>query len=220
MAMKKFLIFDLDGTLIDTAEGITKAVNNTLAHFEYPYNYEKSEIIKLLGRGARYLFAHATKKEEVDEDEFSYFTVEYVKTQNISKLYPNVKETLISLYQKGYQLMVFSNKPNGALQFLMKDKLSDIHFVAIQGNVPEYPPKPDPILLNKIMNSNGLNGGCGYYVGDSIVDLETARNANLKSIILRSGYGDYDEIEKAKPDYMIDDFSDLIPLLNEIEDKE
>ena len=46
MAMKKFLIFDLDGTLIDTAEGITKAVNNTLAHFEYPYNYEKSEIIK------------------------------------------------------------------------------------------------------------------------------------------------------------------------------
>ena len=59
-----------------------------------------------------------------------------------------------------------------------------------------------------------------YYVGDSIVDLETARNANLKSIILRSGYGDYDEIVKAKPDYMIDDFSDLIPLLNEIEDKE
>ena len=220
MAMKKFLIFDLDGTLIDTAEGITKAVNNTLAHFEYPYNYEKSEIIKFLGRGARHLFSRATKKDEINEDEFSYFTIEYVKTQNISKLYPNVKETLISLYQKGYQLIVFSNKPNGALQFLMKDKLSDIHFLAIQGNVPEYPPKPDPILLNKIMNSNCLNNGYGFYVGDSIVDLETARNANLKSIILKSGYGDYDEIEKAKPDYMIDDFSDLISLLSEIEGRE
>ena len=220
MAMKKFLIFDLDGTLIDTAEGITKAVNNTLAHFEYPYNYEKSEIIKFLGRGARHLFSRATKKDEINEDEFSYFTIEYVKTQNISKLYPNVKETLISLYQKGYQLIVFSNKPNGALQFLMKDKLSDIHFLAIQGNVPEYPPKPDPILLNKIMNSNCLNNGYGFYVGDSIVDLETARNANLKSIILKSGYGDYDEIEKAKPDYMIDEFSDLLSLLNEIEGRE
>ncbi len=218
--MKKFLIFDLDGTLIDTAEGITKAVNNTLAHFEYPYNYEKDEIVKFLGRGARYLFSCATKKDEIDDDEFSYFTIEYVKTQNISKLYPNVKETLISLYQKGYKLMVFSNKPNGALQFLMKDKLSDVHFLAIQGNVPEYPPKPDPILLNKIMNSNGLESEFGYYIGDSIVDLETARNANLKSIILRSGYGDYGEIEKAKPDYMIDEFSDLLSLLNQIEENE
>lgn len=218
--MKKFLIFDLDGTLIDTAEGITKAVNNTLAHFEYPYNYRKEEIIKFLGRGARYLYSCATKKKEIDEDEFNYFTIEYVKTQNISKVYPNVEETLVSLYQKGYQLLVFSNKPNGALQFLIKDKLPNIHFLIIQGNVPEYPPKPNPILLNKIMMVNGLEKENGYYIGDSIVDLETARNANLKSIILKSGYGDYDEIEKAKPDYMIDDFNELLSLINKIEGNE
>ena len=77
--MKKFLIFDLDGTLIDTAEGITKAVNNVLAHFEYPYHYTKEEIIKFLGHGARYLYAHATKKDEISEEEFNYFTIEYVK---------------------------------------------------------------------------------------------------------------------------------------------
>ncbi len=215
--MKKFLIFDLDGTLIDTAEGITKAVNNVLAHFEYPYHYTKEEIIKFLGHGARYLYAHATKKDEISEEEFNYFTIEYVKTQNISNVYPGVKETLISLYQKGYQLLIFSNKPNGALKFLIKEKLSDINFLVVQGNVPEFPPKPDPTLLNKILLSNDLEIENGYYIGDSIVDLETARNAQLKSIILKSGYGNYSEIEEAKPDYMINDFKELLALINEVE---
>lgn len=215
--MKKFLIFDLDGTLIDTAEGITKAINNTLAHFEYPYNYNKNEIIKFLGHGAHYLYQKATKKDYVDEDEMNYFIIEYVKTQGISNLYPNVKESLISLYQMGFELLIFSNKPNGALKYLIKDKLPDVNFLVIQGNVTEYPPKPNPALLNKIMESNNLQPEFGYYIGDSIVDLETAKNAKLKSIIVKSGYGNYDEINKVKPDYMVNEFKDLVSLLIKVE---
>ena len=215
--MKKVLIFDLDGTLIDTAEGITKAVNNVLAHFEYPYHYTKEEVIKFLGHGAKYLYSCATKKEEIDDNEFNYFTIEYVKTQNISQVYPGVIETLISLYQKGYQLLIFSNKPNGALKFLIKEKLSDVNFLIVQGNVPEFPPKPDPTLLNKILLNNDLEASNGYYIGDSMVDLETARNAKLKPIILKSGYGNYQEIEEAKPDYMINDFKGLLSLINNLE---
>ena len=212
--MNKFVIFDLDGTLIDTCEGITKAVNNTLEHFNYPYHYSKEEIIKFLGHGAIYLYKKATKKDDMSDEEFNYFTVEYVKTQNISSVYPFVKETLEKLYKKGYKLMVYSNKPNGALQFLIREKLPSIRFLIVQGNVPEYPAKPDPTLLNKILKDNKLDTIDGYYVGDSIVDLETARNTNLKSVILTYGYGDYKDIKAHNPDYMINSFDKLLDILD------
>ena len=212
--MNKFVIFDLDGTLIDTCEGITKAVNNTLEHFNYPYHYSKEEIIKFLGHGAIYLYKKATKKDDMSDEEFNYFTVEYVKTQNISSVYPFVKETLEKLYKKGYKLMVYSNKPNGALQFLIREKLPSIRFLIVQGNVPEYPAKPDPTLLNKILKDNKLDTIDGYYVGDSIVALETARNTNLKSVILTYGYGDYEDIKAHNPDYMINSFDKLLDILD------
>ncbi|MFA6667397.1 MAG: HAD-IA family hydrolase [Bacilli bacterium] len=217
--MKRFIIFDLDGTLIDTCGGITVAVNNTLKHFNYPFTYLPSEVKYFLGHGARYLYSKATKKEEIDENEYNFFTVEYVKTQGVSKPYPSVKETLQKLYRKGYGLLIFSNKPNGALQFLIKDKLGDIPWLAVQGNVPEYPAKPNPTLLNKVISDLGLTGEEGYYVGDCYVDVETANNAKLKSIILKQGYGDYEGIYNYKPDYVIDDFKGLVSLFKDIDNE-
>lgn len=213
----KFVVFDLDGTLIDTLIGITEAVNNTLKHFNYPYHYTKDEIKNFIGHGANYLYQKAARKEKVSDEEMDYFSLEYVKTQNISKVYDGVKETLDQLYKKGYQLLIFSNKLNGALQFLIKEKLPNIRFLAVQGNVKEYPVKPDTTLLNKILVENKLAPEDGYYVGDSIIDFLTARNAKLKSVILKSGYGDYKDIELSRPDYMVDNFKDLLPLFEKIE---
>lgn len=211
--MNKFIVFDLDGTLIDTVKGITVAVNNTLKHFNYPYVYNEVEVKSFLGHGARYLYSKATQKEKISDEEYSYFEVEYVKTQNISEVYSEVIDTLNKMTIMGVSLLIFSNKPNGALQYLIKDKLGEIKWSAIQGNVPEYPTKPNPVLLNKMMEELNLNPINGFYVGDSYVDIETARNAHLKSVILNYGYGDQLKIEEAKPDYRFEKFSDLLKLI-------
>jgi len=211
--MNKFIVFDLDGTLINTVKGITIAINETLKHFNYSYVYNEGEIKSFLGHGARYLYSMATQKENINEEEYSYFEVEYVKTQNISEVYSGVVETLNKMAIMGVSLLIFSNKPNGALQYLIKDKLGEIKWSAIQGNVPEYPTKPDATLLNKIMKEFNLNPINGYYVGDSCVDIQTARNAHLKSVILNYGYGNPLKIEEAQPDYRFDSFSDLLKLI-------
>ena len=83
----------------------------------------------------------------------------------------------------------------------------------IQGQDNNYPPKPDITLLSLILNKYNLDIKNGYYVGDSIVDLETARNIKMKNIIVSYGYGDKEEILKAKPDYYIDKFSEILKIL-------
>lgn len=211
--MKKFIVFDLDGTLINTVTGITAAVNETMKHFNYPYKYTVDDVVTFLGHGARYLYGKATKKENIDDDEYNYFQIEYVKSQGISEVYPEVIETLNKMTIMGVSLLIYSNKPNGALQYLVKDKLSSVKFCAIQGNVIEYPTKPDANLLKKILTDLNLKDAEGFYVGDSYVDIKTAKNANLKSVILSYGYGDKEKIKEAKPDYTFDHFSELLKLI-------
>lgn len=212
--MKKFIVFDLDGTLINTAQGITKAVNNTLLHFNYPYQYSIEEVESFLGNGAWVLYQKVTKKAEVDRNEYAYFQIEYVKCQGISEVFPKVIETLQTLINKGFYLIIFSNKPDGALQFLVHDKLHDINWTAVQGNTPKYPTKPDPTCLFKVLDSYDLRvNSIGYYVGDCYVDCLTARNAHLKSVIVTYGYGDYSKIDDYEPDYKIARFEELLEIL-------
>ena len=189
--MKKFVVFDLDWTLIDTLEGITKSVNDTLSVLNKKSDYTKSEIASFIGHGARRLF-YLSYQGDFTEDEFSLYLKYYEKDQYVSHLYPHVHEVL---------------------QKLVSNKLSDIKLEFIQGQDKNYPPKPDVTLLRKILNSLNLDPKDGIYVGDSDVDTYTARNIGMPSIILSYGYGDKKLISESKPDYYIDDFSDIIKLI-------
>lgn len=210
--MEKFIVFDLDGTLIDTLTGLTEAVNVTLKEIKKPYHYEKKEIKTFIGRGAKRLFALASKNDN-NPAEFDLFLKNYEKYQYISEPFEGVKETLINLKNKGYKLIIYSNKPNSILQKLIQNKLSDIEFSYVQGQDNNYPPKPDVTLLSEILNKLNLKMDEGIYVGDSIVDLETARNAKMKCVIFSFGYGNQEEILKAKPDYYFNDFKELDSIL-------
>ena len=193
--MKKFVVFDLDGTLIDTLEGITKSVNDTLSVLNKKSDYTKSEIASFIGHGARRLF-YLSYQGDFTEDEFSLYLKYYEKDQYVSSLYPHVHEVLKELNKK-----------------LVSNKLSDIKLEFIQGQDKNYPPKPDVTLLRKILNSLNLDPKDGIYVGDSDVDTYTARNIGMPSIILSYGYGDKKLISESKPDYYIDDFRDIIKLI-------
>lgn len=210
--MDKFVVFDLDGTLIDTLTGLTEAVNLTLKEINKPYIYTKEEVKTFIGRGAKRLFALAFKNDN-NPAEFELFLKNYERCQYISEVFPGVKKTLLSLKEKGYKLIIYSNKPDSILQKLVKEKLGDADFSYVQGQDNRYPPKPDITLLTNILNKLNLKAEDGIYVGDSIVDLETARNASMKCVIFSFGYGDQKEIIDSSPDFYFDKFEQLNEIL-------
>lgn len=212
--MINYLVFDLDGTLIDTLTGITEALNVTLNELHFGLSYNKETVKTFIGRGAKRLFDLGTKGDKNPAD-FNLFLKNYEKYQYISEPFDGVKETLKELNSMGIKVIVYSNKPNEILQKLMSNKLGDIEFLYLQGQDKNYPPKPDVTLLKKILDKFNLDPKNGMYVGDSVVDIFTANNIKMKSIILSYGYGNYDEMMAAKPDYYIDDFKEILKIIKE-----
>jgi len=207
-----FIVFDLDGTLINTLEGITVSINHALNALNLPYQYDEAEVQTFIGRGARRLFRLAMKRE-FSEEEYKLYLKYYKEDQIVSSVYDGVLETLRTLNKEGVKLLIYSNKPDEISQPLIKAKLPDIDFLCIQGQNPAYPPKPDVTLLIDILKKNDLIEKKGIYVGDSIVDIETARNAKLEECVVSYGYGDKKEIEDGSPTYKIDSFKDLLKIV-------
>jgi len=221
MIYDKFLIFDLDGTLIDTNTGINKALNETLKKLRFKKTFTCLETKKMIGNGAKVLFKRALNRE-FSIKEYNLFLENYEKYQYTSKLYPYVKKTLTELKKRGYLLFIYSNKPHELLINLVNDKFKynlDL-FSEIEGeNIKLYPKKPNPDYLNLLMKKYKIISTNGYYIGDSKVDAILAKNANLSSIIVSYGYGIKSEInvnknyKDYKIDYKIKKFNELLNIL-------
>ncbi len=210
--MKRFIIFDLDGTLIDTLKGIKEALNTTLKELNIDKEYSEETVKTFIGNGAKNLFRLALNREFSDE-EYIHFKRNYEKYQYISPFFEGVEDTLKELKEEGLILIMNSNKPNEILQKLVKNKFNNKGneiFIDIKGEDPAIKRKPDPTYLNDlIVNKLKLSINDGYYVGDSIVDIKAAKNLKLQSIIVSYGYGNQKEILENKPDYYIDKFNKI-----------
>lgn len=210
----KFMIFDLDGTLIDTLEGITIAVNKFLKYKNINLEYSKDTIRTFIGNGAELLFKRFMKDNSYNDKDYELFLKFYRDNQKYSVLFKNVDVTLQELNKKNIKLFILSNKPDELLQTLIPSLLKDIKFEYIQGQDKNYPIKPDVTLLNeKIIKKYNLNINNGFYVGDSYVDVLTGKNANLKTILVTYGYGKLEDSLKYNPDYIIDDFKDVLEII-------
>lgn len=206
--MVDYIVFDLDGTLLDTLEGLTLAVNEALSELNAPYFYSKKEMKNFIGNGAHKLLTRALKRKPTEE-EFALFLKKYESCQYVSKAFPNVISTLKELENIGIKLIILSNKPDYILQKLIANNLKGIKFSYVQGQDFNYPPKPDVTLLNVILKKLDLIDKKGLFVGDSIVDVLTANNANLNSIILTYGYGKKEDFVNEKNIRLIDDFKEV-----------
>lgn len=206
--MVDYIVFDLDGTLLDTLEGLTLAVNEALSELNAPYFYSKEEMKNFIGNGAHKLLTKALKRKPTEE-EFALFLKKYESCQYVSKAFPNVISTLKELENIGIKLIILSNKPDYILQKLIANNLKGIKFSYIQGQDFNYPPKPDVTLLNVILKKLDLIDKKGLFVGDSIVDVLTANNANLNSIILTYGYGKKEDLNNEKAIKLIDNFEEV-----------
>ena len=209
----KFIVFDLDGTLINTLYGIREALNETLKELNIPLNYSLEETKTFIGNGAKVLFTKALKRDYSSE-EFDLFLKNYEKDQYISPVFPHVIETLKELKNRGYLLFCNSNKPDSILQKLMVNKFAkDIDlFTGIIGDSTKFNRKPSPDYVNYIVEKFDLTKEGSYYVGDSVVDLNTAKNSDLKSVIVSYGYGDNDFKKDQYIAKVIDDFKELLDI--------
>lgn len=213
----KALFFDTDGTLLDTLLDILDAVNYALRECGYTKQYEYEEGKKLIGGGAYKLAERAisfTKPSQEKYDQFQkLFFEKYLELQDhTTKPFEGMRELLLSLKEK-YQLFIVSNKP----QFLLDDIITKTFpkglFVESCGHKIENPEKPNPLLINYLVDKYHLKKEECLFIGDSVTDIQTAINGGVDSCLVTFGYGINIDLFKEKATYVADSVLDLANLL-------
>ena len=198
----KYIIFDLDGTILDTLQDLTNAVNYGLKSFNLPM--KDKEFVRLaIGNGTKVLIKRCTPCEINEEERnkvFLNFKDYYFKhfTDN-TKPYPGIYEMLLKLKEnKDLRFVVLSNKDDDLTKQLVNKEFPRV-FDIIQGSYIDKPRKPDPYLINKIINEHNIDIKDCLYIGDTNVDKETATNADLNYRLVNYGYRNKEELEKMCP---------------------
>lgn len=214
--MIKSLIFDLDGTLVDTLKDLCVCTNEILKE----YDYKEIEIDKFrhfAGNGIRKLMERCILASNGDlnllDEIYFKFTINYEnKCLRYAKLYTNIKEVLNILKDNKYLLFVNTNKNQEIAEIIINNLLPN-YFINIYGICDKYPPKPNPYIINYISNEYSLKKEEIIYVGDSNVDVETAHNAFVKVIGCNYGFRGKEELSSAGSDYQIDDPMEILKII-------
>ena len=187
--MKKTVIFDLDGTLLDTLEDLTDSVNVTLEYMNYPTR-TLEEIRSFVGNGMRQLINHAVPSgtsEVKIEEAFDYFCKYYFAHCNEkTKPYSGIPELLNELVRRNYKLAVVSNKRDEAVKELCCRYFDMIEVVS--GDKPGIKRKPAPDGVEYVLKQLDCEKNDAVYVGDSEIDILTARNAGVDCISVTWGF--------------------------------
>jgi phosphoglycolate phosphatase len=177
------VIFDLDGTLIDSAEDLAIATNATRAHFGMP-PLDAKLIHSFVGNGAAMLMRRAFGLEASDQlvsDALSYFVKFYRKhSLEHTRLYPGVAETVNELSEQGHTLAILTNKPVRISTDIVAGLGLGSRFKRIYGGDSFEQKKPDPIGIVTLMAETASAPDKTWMVGDSGVDIQTARNARVR----------------------------------------
>lgn len=207
------ILFDLDGTLLDTIQDLTDSVNHALRLFSLP---ERAawEIRSFLGNGARSLVTQSLPGRGDDPDievVLAAFKDHYaIHSQDNTCPYDGIAEVVRQLQEK-YPVAVVSNKPDFAVK-----SLCDLFFSGVyaRGERPDCPRKPAPDMLHRTMQDLGVNA-C-VYVGDSEVDVTTAKNAGVPCVTVLWGFRDEPELRQAGGKYFCDEVSQLLETLEDV----
>lgn len=222
MTQFKLIGFDLDGTLVNSLPDLALSVNSALAEFELPKAPEEL-VLTWIGNGADILIARAldwakaqTGRSLSDEQikTLKYrFGIYYGENLcNLSHLYPNVKSTLEQLHAQGYILAVVTNKPTKHVQPVLQAFGIDYLFSELLGGQSLPAIKPHPAPLYYLCGKFGLYPKQILFVGDSKNDILAAHSAGCSVVGLTYGYNYNIPISEANPDWVFDDFADILTI--------
>ena len=208
------IVFDLDGTLADTAGDIRAALNATLAGRGLE-QLELDKVRLMIGRGPVVLIERALRHLGVacDEQLVAELTGEFIENYRehgnpLSVLVDGASQCLDTFAERDIPLGVCSNKPHEFCVSLLEDLGVRDRFAAIQGSTADLPKKPDPALLHKTLDAMNVRPSEALYVGDSVTDVNTARAAGVEVALVRNGYSDV-PVDTLGPDHAISSLKEL-----------
>ena len=187
--MKTTLIFDLDGTLLDTIDDLANSLNYVLAAHGYP-THSRAVMMQMVGNGLATLVTRALPGGR-DDSQFDAIFAEFVARYaehkaELTAPYPGIREMLSSLGAAGYRLAVVSNKMDAAVRELIPSYFGDLIPIAI-GEREGVARKPAPDMVFEALRRLGATPGEAYFIGDSEVDVVTARNAGVDCLAVTWG---------------------------------
>ena len=205
------VLFDLDGTLLDTLEDLADAVNYALQVHGYPAR-TLPEIRRFIGNGAASLIAQSVP-EGVDSKPVLETFRPYYQAHSLDKTapYPGILEALAKI-RETYPVAIVSNKPDPAVKTLCAQFFPGVFAL---GETPDCPRKPAPDMLHKAMGILGIDRF--VYVGDSDGDVVTAHNAGAKCISVLWGFRDEEELRAAGADALCRQVADLRTIIEQIQ---
>jgi phosphoglycolate phosphatase len=214
--MTPSVIFDFDGTLADTLDDITDAMNEILPHYQRP-PISTIRMKSLIGEGLHELIRKAAGVES--ENDIAQFVAHYrpayaQRMLNKTRLYDGVAETLTELTNRNIPMAVLSNKPHRFTAPICDALLAEWPFVQCRGHVDGGPRKPDPAVAIEIADIMDRNPANTLFVGDSDVDIATARRAGMTAVAVTWGFRDPTTFPN-QPDHTIDTPQQLLTILND-----
>lgn len=215
----KAVIFDLDGTLINTIDDIANSMNRVLNSMNLP-THDVSEYYYFVGAGLKELCRRVLPEEMRDEKNVLHYKELFNKdyNDNWSKYtlpYEGILELLVFLQANHKKIALFSNKPEEFCKLMVKHYFSKINFSVVKGNVDHIPPKPDPAGGIEILKILKLNPEEILFVGDSDIDMQTAKNCGFMGIGAEWGFRNKEELDRAGAHLTFKSPKDLLTYLQE-----
>lgn len=189
----KLVLFDLDGTLLDTLEDLSEAVNYALQLRGLPLHTQE-EYMTMVGHGVRNLVLKALPADTQADDAYVDAALADFKAYYTAHIdvythpYPGMQEVVNKLNKEGVCLAIASNKFQEGTEYLVNKFFPGVSFVAVLGNRPGYPLKPDPEIVGEVLRKSGVSREDAIMVGDSATDMKTAANGGIDRIAVGWGY--------------------------------
>ena len=188
----KLVIFDLDGTLLDTIDDLKEAVNHAMGLRGFP-TFTRDEVMAMVGHGARHLMRQALpighKDDDMVDTAYNDFKAYYITHIDVhTKPFQGIQDLLAKLHQEGVLLAVASNKFQEGTEHLIKEFFPEIPFVAVLGGRPNFPLKPDPEIVEEVLRKVRVDREYAVMIGDSNTDMQTAANGGIMGIAVNWGY--------------------------------
>lgn len=206
------IIFDFDGTLIDSYEPIAESLNRVRMAVDKP-PLPLEEVKAMVGHGLEHLIEKAVGPADIAGG-VRLFRESYAAIcQSRTTILPQVRETVEELDRRGYQMAIATNKPSYFARDILRTLEIDHLFAEVLGPNDVERPKPDPEMLEIIMSRLGLGAEEVVYVGDMLLDIEAARNAGVSVYAVPTGSATREMLLGGRPDRLLHKFSDLLTYL-------
>ena len=213
--MKQGVIFDLDGTLINSLPDISAAMNRSLAKFGLPVFPEDQYKYKV-GNGVFKIAERSVGGHtEYLEDVLKAYMADYAENCRVnSYAYPGITETLLGLQEKGVRVCVLSNKDQADTESVLRYYFPDVQFAAIRGRVDGVPLKPDPAGALLIAENLGLTREDFWYVGDTSMDMNCGNAAGMETVGVLWGFRPREELVASGAKHLIVEPRELLTLVS------